>query len=141
MSCNCPFDNVSLQQSTRGVVSAVGESLCAFASALGPIVGAPLFAWSESTGKSSQLQLLVTYTLHRNSAPMHVLVKLKGDSAFSAYIEKYLQSLLIPSVWNSENSTRQFCILHYNGIYVPVTFNSLNLCHFLAFKLPTLCEN
>ena len=77
MSFNCPFDNVYLQQSTRGVVSAVGESLCAFASALGPIVGAPLFAWSEGTGKSSQLELLVAYTLHRNSAPMHVLVKLK----------------------------------------------------------------
>ena len=46
---------VFFQQSTRGVVSAVGESLCAFASALGPIIGAPLFAWSEGIGMSSQL--------------------------------------------------------------------------------------
>lgn len=39
------------QQSTRGAVTGVGESLCAFASAVAPIVGTPLFAWSESSGE------------------------------------------------------------------------------------------
>jgi len=44
------------QQSTRGAVTGVGESLCAFASAVAPIVGTPLFAWSESAGEQAQLQ-------------------------------------------------------------------------------------
>ena len=65
---------VSFQQSTRGVVSSVGESLCAFASALGPIIGAPLFAWSEGNGTSSQLQLLVAHTLYRNGVPAYTCI-------------------------------------------------------------------
>ena len=44
----------SFQQSTRGAVTGVGESMCAFASAVAPIVGTPLFAWSESTGEFSE---------------------------------------------------------------------------------------
>ena len=63
-------------------MSAVGESLCAFASALGPIIGAPLFAWSEGNGMSSQLQLSVAHTLYRNGVNYTcIIVELKGDSS------------------------------------------------------------
>ena len=36
---------------TRGTVNGFGQALCAIGRALGPMVGAPVFAWSENTGK------------------------------------------------------------------------------------------
>ena len=35
---------------TRGTVNGYGQALCAIGRSLGPVVGAPLFAWSENNG-------------------------------------------------------------------------------------------
>ena len=44
------ISNSSLAE-TRGTVNGYGQALCAVGRSLGPVVGAPLFAWSENTGK------------------------------------------------------------------------------------------
>ena len=46
------ISNSSLTE-TRGTVNGYGQALCAIGRSLGPVVGAPLFAWSENTGKYS----------------------------------------------------------------------------------------
>ena len=43
------ISNSSLTE-TRGTVNGFGQALCAVGRSLGPVVGAPLFAWSENTG-------------------------------------------------------------------------------------------
>ena len=43
------ISNSSLTE-TRGTVNGYGQALCAIGRSLGPVVGAPLFAWSENTG-------------------------------------------------------------------------------------------
>ena len=43
------ISNSSLTE-TRGTVNGYGQALCAVGRGLGPVVGAPLFAWSENTG-------------------------------------------------------------------------------------------
>ena len=43
------ISNSSLTE-TRGTVNGYGQALCAVGRSLGPVVGAPLFAWSENTG-------------------------------------------------------------------------------------------
>ena len=45
------ISNSSLTE-TRGTVNGYGQALCAVGRSLGPVVGAPLFAWSENTGMS-----------------------------------------------------------------------------------------
>ena len=44
------ISNSSLTE-TRGTVNGYGQALCAIGRALGPVAGAPLFAWSENTGE------------------------------------------------------------------------------------------
>ena len=44
------ISNSSLTE-TRGTVNGYGQALCAIGRSLGPVVGAPLFAWSENTGE------------------------------------------------------------------------------------------
>ena len=43
------ISNSSLTE-TRGTVNGYGQALCAIGRSLGPVVGAPLLAWSENTG-------------------------------------------------------------------------------------------
>ncbi len=43
------ISNSSLTE-TRGTVNGYGQALCALGRSLGPVAGAPLFAWSENTG-------------------------------------------------------------------------------------------
>ena len=43
------ISNSSLPE-TRGTVNGYGQALCSVGRSLGPITGAPLFAWSENTG-------------------------------------------------------------------------------------------
>ena len=43
------ISNSSLTE-TRGMVNGYGQALCSIGCSLGPVVGAPLFAWSEGTG-------------------------------------------------------------------------------------------
>ena len=40
-----------LQPSTRGTVNGISQSLVAIARSMGPLVGAMVFAWSESNGE------------------------------------------------------------------------------------------
>ena len=40
---------------TRGTVNGFGQALCAIGRSLGPIIGAPVFAWSENTGTLNRL--------------------------------------------------------------------------------------
>ena len=46
------ISNSSLTE-TRGTVNGYGQALCAIGRSVGPVVGAPLFAWSENTGNYS----------------------------------------------------------------------------------------
>ena len=46
------ISNSSLTE-TRGTVNGYGQALCAVGRSLGPVVGAPLFAWSENTGMNT----------------------------------------------------------------------------------------
>ena len=41
-----------VQSSTRGTVNGIGQSLVAVSRSIGPLIGAPLFAWSASNGES-----------------------------------------------------------------------------------------
>ena len=40
-----------IQPATRGTVNGIGQSLVAIGRSTGPLIGAPLFAWSEGNGK------------------------------------------------------------------------------------------
>ena len=53
------ISNSSLPE-TRGTVNGYGQALCAFGRSLGPVMGAPLFAWSENTGTYIQLYYIRT---------------------------------------------------------------------------------
>ena len=44
------ISNSSLTE-TRGTVNGFGQALCAIGRSMGPVIGAPLFAWSENTGE------------------------------------------------------------------------------------------
>ena len=55
------ISNSSLTE-TRGTVNGYGQALCAIGRALGPVVGAPLFAWSENTGECYFIRTNGLYT-------------------------------------------------------------------------------
>ena len=40
-----------MQPATKGMVNGIGQALAALGRSIGPALGAPVFAWSESTGK------------------------------------------------------------------------------------------
>lgn len=40
-----------VQSSTRGTVNGIGQSLVAVSRSIGPLIGAPVFAWSASNSK------------------------------------------------------------------------------------------
>lgn len=39
------------QSATRGTVNGIAQSLVAVGRSIGPLIGAPLFAWSANTGR------------------------------------------------------------------------------------------
>ena len=39
-----------MQPATRGTVNGFGQSTAALGRMLGPVIGAPIFAWSETSG-------------------------------------------------------------------------------------------
>ncbi len=43
---------VPIQPSTKGMVNGMGQALAAVGRSLGPVVSAPIFAWSETTGET-----------------------------------------------------------------------------------------
>ena len=47
----CHYYPPTPQSSTRGTVNGIGQSLVAISRSIGPLIGAPLFAWSASNGK------------------------------------------------------------------------------------------
>ena len=48
---SCVITTPSPQPATRGTVNGIGQSLVAIGRSTGPLIGAPLFAWSEGNGK------------------------------------------------------------------------------------------
>ena len=50
----CKFYDI-LQPEMRGTVNGIGESLAAFGRTLGPMTGAPLFAWTADHGIHQQV--------------------------------------------------------------------------------------
>ena len=48
---SCVIITPPIQPATRGTVNGIGQSLVAIGRSTGPLIGAPLFAWSEGNGK------------------------------------------------------------------------------------------
>ena len=43
-----------MQPATKGMINGIGQAMAALGRSLGPVIGAPVFAWSENTGDSPQ---------------------------------------------------------------------------------------
>lgn len=51
------------QSSTRGTVNGIGQSMVAVSRSIGPLIGAPLFAWSASSGKDNLYGFITVMSL------------------------------------------------------------------------------
>jgi len=53
----CVIITPHTQTATRGTVNGIGQSLVAIGRSIGPLIGAPLFAWSANTGRWAIIRL------------------------------------------------------------------------------------
>ena len=130
-----------MQPATKGMVNGIGQALAALGRSIGPALGAPVFAWSESTGERavhsigrlaasillSQFLLMIVYNYN------HTILCITYNVYM--YNDHLCQQLFLPSLCSGLGWP-----LNFHFVFDLMVVSSVGII-LLSFFLPKSIEN